>query len=147
MVIYIKRRLHKLINIWESKVSSNQELRDKIKQLVKEYADTNLSAKPFNAGESVIPPSGKVIGDLELMYMTDAVLDGWLTTGRFNTLFEEKLGQFLGLKHVLTTNSGSSANLLAFSALTSDKLGDRAIKLGDEVISVAAGFPTTVNPI
>ena len=128
-------------------VSSNQELRDKIKQLVKEYADTNLKAKPFNAGESVVPPSGKVIGDLELMYMTDAVLDGWLTTGRFNTLFEEKLGKFLGLKYVLTTNSGSSANLLAFTALTSHKLGDRAIKPGDEVISVAAGFPTTVNPI
>ncbi|MFO0320747.1 MAG: lipopolysaccharide biosynthesis protein RfbH, partial [Neisseriaceae bacterium] len=81
------------------------------------------------------------------MYMTDAVLDGWLTTGRFNTLFEEKLGKFLGLKHVLTTNSGSSANLLAFTALTSHKLGERAIKPGDEVISVAAGFPTTVNPI
>ncbi|MFN8769237.1 MAG: lipopolysaccharide biosynthesis protein RfbH [Neisseriaceae bacterium] len=126
---------------------SNNELREKIKQLVKEYADSNLKAKEFIAGETVIPPSGKVIGDLELMYMTDAVLDGWLTTGRFNTLFEEKLGKFLGLKHVLTTNSGSSANLLAFTALTSHKLGERAIKPGDEVISVAAGFPTTVNPI
>jgi CDP-6-deoxy-D-xylo-4-hexulose-3-dehydrase len=124
-----------------------QELRDKIKVLVKEYADANFNNKPFVAGESVVPPSGKVIGDVELMYMTDAVLDGWLTTGRFNTEFESELGKFLGLKHVLTTNSGSSANLLAFTALTSPKLGDRAIKPGDEVISVAAGFPTTVNPI
>lgn len=124
-----------------------QELRDKIKALVKEYADTNFKVKPFVAGESVIPPSGKVIGDVELMYMTDAVLDGWLTTGRFNTQFENELGKFLGLKHILTTNSGSSANLLAFTALTSQRLGARAIKPGDEVISVAAGFPTTVNPI
>lgn len=126
---------------------NNNELRNKIKQLVKEYADTNLKVKDFIAGETTIAPSGKVIGDLELMYMTDAVLDGWLTTGRFNTLFEQKLGKFLGLKHVLTTNSGSSANLLAFTALTSHKLGERAIKAGDEVIAVAAGFPTSVNPI
>lgn len=123
------------------------ELRNQIMNLVKEYADKNLAPKEFIAGESVVPPSGKVIGDVELMYMTDAVLDGWLTTGRFNTQFELELGKFLGLKHVLTTNSGSSANLLAFTALTSPKLGDRAIRPGDEVISVAAGFPTTVNPI
>lgn len=124
-----------------------QELRDKIKLLVKEYADQVFASKAFNPGLTVIPPSGKVIGDVELMYMTDAVLDGWLTTGRFNTQFEEELGKFLGIKHVLTTNSGSSANLLAFTALTSPKLGDRAIRPGDEIISVAAGFPTTVNPI
>jgi CDP-4-dehydro-6-deoxyglucose reductase, E1 len=123
------------------------DLRNTIKQLVKEYADTNLYPKDFNPGITVIPPSGKVIGDIELMHMTDAVLDGWLTTGRFNTKFEERLAQFVGLKHMLTTNSGSSANLLAFTALTSHKLGNRAIKIGDEVISVAAGFPTTVNPI
>jgi CDP-6-deoxy-D-xylo-4-hexulose-3-dehydrase len=79
--------------------------------------------------------------------MTDAVLDGWLTTGRFNEKFEKKLGEYLSVKHVLTTNSGSSANLLAFTALTSPKLGDRAIQPGDEVITVAAGFPTTVNPM
>jgi CDP-6-deoxy-D-xylo-4-hexulose-3-dehydrase len=123
------------------------DLRNKIKQLVKEYADTNLGNKDFIAGSSVIPPSGKVIGDTELMYMTDAVLDGWLTTGRFNTQFEQKLAEFIGIRNMLTTNSGSSANLLAFTALTSHKLGNRAIKPGDEVISVAAGFPTTVNPI
>ena len=123
------------------------DLRNKIKQLVKEYADINFANKEFVPGVSMVPPSGKVIGDIELMYMTDAVLDGWLTTGRFNTQFESELGKFLGLKHVLTTNSGSSANLLAFTALTSPKLGKRAIKPGDEVIAVAAGFPTTVNPI
>jgi CDP-6-deoxy-D-xylo-4-hexulose-3-dehydrase len=79
--------------------------------------------------------------------MVDAALDGWLTTGRFNEQFERRLGEFLGVKHVLTVNSGSSANLVAFMALTSPRLGDRAIRPGDEVIGVAAGFPTTVNPI
>jgi len=79
--------------------------------------------------------------------MVEASLDCWLTTGRFNTMFEARLAKFLGVKHVLTVNSGSSANLVAFSALTSPKLGERAIKPGDEVIGVAAGFPTTVNPI
>jgi CDP-6-deoxy-D-xylo-4-hexulose-3-dehydrase len=79
--------------------------------------------------------------------MTEAVLDGWLTTGRFNEAFEKRLAKYLGRRAVLTTNSGSSANLVAFSALTSPRLGERAIKPGDEVIGVAAGFPTTVNPI
>jgi CDP-6-deoxy-D-xylo-4-hexulose-3-dehydrase len=79
--------------------------------------------------------------------MVEASLDGWLTTGRFNEAFEKRLAQFIGVKHLITVNSGSSANLVAFSALTSPKLGDRAIQPGDEVIGVAAGFPTTVNPI
>ena len=79
--------------------------------------------------------------------MVSASLDGWLTTGRFNTEFESKLADFLGVKYCLSVNSGSSANLVAFSTLTSQKLGDRAIQKGDEVIGVAAGFPTTVNPI
>jgi CDP-6-deoxy-D-xylo-4-hexulose-3-dehydrase len=79
--------------------------------------------------------------------MVEASLDGWLTTGRFNAAFEERLAKFIGIKYLLTVNSGSSANLIAFSALTSSRLGDRAIKPGDEVIGVAAGFPTTVNPI
>jgi len=94
-----------------------------------------------------VPPSGKVMGATELKYMVDASLDGWLTTGRFNRKFEKKLSEFIGIKHLITVNSGSSANLVAFSTLTSPKLGDRAIKKGDEVIGVAAGFPTTVNPI
>ncbi|MCW8354485.1 lipopolysaccharide biosynthesis protein RfbH [Marinomonas pontica] len=123
------------------------ELRSQINSLVKEYAAEVYAPKIFVAGESVIPPSGKVIGSAELENMVDASLDGWLTTGRFNEQFEKKLAEFIGVKFALSVNSGSSANLVAFSALTSPKLGDRAIKKGDEVIGVAAGFPTTVNPI
>ena len=122
-------------------------IRKEILNLVKQFAEITCSKKPFIPGESNIPASGKVIGANELQLMVDASLDGWLTTGRFNDAFEKKLSEFLGVNHVLTTNSGSSANLLAFSTLTSPKLGERAIKKGDEVISVAAAFPTTVNPI
>ncbi|PZW44503.1 lipopolysaccharide biosynthesis protein RfbH [Pseudomonas sp. URMO17WK12:I2] len=127
--------------------STAQQLRQQISELVGRYAELQMAPKPFIAGESVIPPSGKVIGAGELQSMTAAVLDGWLTTGRFNEAFEKRLAKYLGRRCVLTTNSGSSANLLAFSALTSPRLGERAIKKGDEVIGVAAGFPTTVNPI
>ena len=126
---------------------SEKELRQQIKNLVGRYADTFLAPKTFAPGSTPIPPSGKVIGGAELQAMTDAVLDGWLTTGRFNEAFEQRLASYLGVRHVLTTNSGSSANLLAFSALTSPLLRERAIQKGDEVIGVAAGFPTTVNPI
>jgi len=125
---------------------SKEKLRDKILNLVGQYAEENLAEVSFKEGDA-IPPSGKVIGGKELKMMTDAVLDGWLTSGRFNDEFEKKLGDYLGVKHVLTTNSGSSANLCAFSALTSPKLGERRLLPGDEVITVAAGFPTTVNPI
>mgnify|MGYP001112788524 FL=1 len=126
--------------------SSSAALKEQILSLVSQYANQTASSKPFTGGQSVIPPSGKVIGALELQYMTEAALDGWLTTGRFNEAFEQQLAKFLGVNHVLTTNSGSSANLLALAALTSPKLGDRALRPGDEVITVAAGFPTTVNP-
>jgi CDP-4-dehydro-6-deoxyglucose reductase, E1 len=122
-------------------------LREQISQLVAEYASIALSPQPFLAGLTAVPPSGKVIGVEELQNMVAASLDGWLTTGRFNAEFETKLAAFIGVKHLITVNSGSSANLVAFSTLTSPKLGDRAIKQGDEVIGVAAGFPTTVNPI
>ncbi len=94
-----------------------------------------------------IPPSGKLLDFNELSAMIDASLDMWLTAGRFNDEFEKKFAKFLGVKYALSTNSGSSANLLALSALTSHKLGERRLKKGDEVITVAAGFPTTVNPI
>lgn len=124
-----------------------KQLRSQIAELVAQYAEQALAPKPFESGSTVIPPSGKVIGTKELQYMVDASLDGWLTTGRFNDAFEARMAQFLGVKHVSTVNSGSSANLVAFTALTSPKLGDRAIKPGDEVIGVAAGFPTTVNPV
>ncbi len=122
-------------------------LRRQIDDLVRQYAEIALAPKPFVPGESPVPVSGKVIGAKELQLMVEASLDGWLTTGRFNAMFEQRLAKFLGVKHVLTVNSGSSANLVAFSTLTSPKLGDRAIKPGDEVIGVAAGFPTTVNPV
>lgn len=114
---------------------------------VAEYSFWSLKKKAFQPGKTLIPPSGKTLGTEELQNMTEAALDGWLTTGRFNDAFEKKLESFLGVKYVLTTNSGSSANLLAVSALTSPLLGDRALKPGDEVVTVAAGFPTTVNPI
>ncbi len=122
-------------------------LRSKIAKLVDEYAAITFLEKKFEPGVSVVPVSGKVIGALELKNMVEASLDGWLTTGRFNDEFEKRLAQYLGAKYLITVNSGSSANLVAFSALTSPKLGERAIKPGDEVIGVAAGFPTTVNPI
>ncbi len=124
-----------------------QALRQQIAELVERYAALQLAPTAFEAGRDAVPPSGKVIGACELKNMTEAVLDGWLTTGRFNQAFEKRLARYLGRRGVLTTNSGSSANLLAFSALTSPRLCDRAIRKGDEVIGVAAGFPTTVNPI
>jgi len=126
---------------------SPDALRRDIAALVQQYADIVYASKPFVPGESIVPVSGKVIGAKELQLMVEASLDGWLTTGRFNAAFEERLAKYLGVKHLITVNSGSSANLVAFSTLTSPRLGDRAIKQGDEVIGVAAGFPTTVNPI
>jgi CDP-6-deoxy-D-xylo-4-hexulose-3-dehydrase len=128
-------------------MQTTETLRTEIAALVEQYAKLQYQEKLFVAGETVIPPSGKVIGATELQYMVEASLDGWLTTGRFNEQFEKELAAFIGIKHLITVNSGSSANLVAFSALTSPKLGERAIKKGDEVIGVAAGFPTTVNPI
>ena len=128
-------------------MKTNESLRKEIASLVKEYAELQYAKKDFEPGKDIVPPSGKVIGSTELQYMVDASLDGWLTTGRFNEQFEKELGDFIGVKHLITVNSGSSANLVAFSTLTSPRLGDRSIKKGDEVIGVAAGFPTTVNPI
>lgn len=128
-------------------MQTTDSLRKEIAGLVKQYAELQYAEKTFVPGESVVPPSGKVIGETELQYMVEASLDGWLTTGRFNDQFEKELAEFVGVEKLITVNSGSSANLVAFSALTSPKLGDRAIKKGDEVIGVAAGFPTTVNPV
>jgi CDP-4-dehydro-6-deoxyglucose reductase, E1 len=128
-------------------MTRQDEIRSKIASLVDEYAKIEYQKKDFIPGESVVSVSGKVLDENELNLMVSASLDGWLTTGRFNEIFEKRLANFLGVKHLLTTNSGSSANLLAFSALTSSRLKDRAIKAGDEVIGVAAGFPTTVNPV
>ena len=126
---------------------SKEQLRAEISGLVAKYAKLEFAQKKFVGGETVIPPSGKKLGVKELQNMVNASLDGWLTTGRFNEAFEKKLADFIGINHLITVNSGSSANLVAFSTLTSPRLGERAIKKGDEVIGVAAGFPTTVNPI
>lgn len=122
-------------------------IRREIADLVQQFADITYAEKPFVPGESPVPVSGKVLGAAELKNMVEASLDGWLTTGRFNAEFEISLASYLGVKHLITVNSGSSANLVAFSTLTSPRLGDRAITPGCEVIGVAAGFPTTVNPI
>jgi len=128
-------------------MNTTESLRKDIANLVKQYADLQYVEQDFEPGKDIVPPSGKVIGATELQYMVDASLDGWLTTGRFNEQFEKELADFIGVKNLITVNSGSSANLVAFATLTSPKLGDRAIKKGDEVIGVAAGFPTTVNPV
>jgi len=128
-------------------MQTEEQLRGQILDLVGRFAEMSTAPRPFIPGSTAIPPSGKVIGAPELQALVDASLDGWLTTGRFNEAFQKRLGAYLGAAHVLTTNSGSSSNLVAFSALTSPRWGDRQIKPGDEVISVAAGFPTTVNPI
>ncbi len=123
------------------------KIKDDIFALIDRYAQFKYKKKSFVPDKSYVPVSGKVIDQHEIKYIVDSALDGWLTTGRFNDEFEKKLSNYLGVKYLLTTNSGSSANLLAFSALTSKKLKEKAIKKGDEIITVAAGFPTTINPL
>lgn len=122
------------------------QLRDLIVSLSGEYAKRFHAPRTFIPGESLVPVSGKVVGETEIRNLVDSSLDLWLTTGRYNTQFEEKLAARLGVAHALTTNSGSSANLLALAALTSHYHRSDALKPGDEVITVATGFPTTVNP-
>jgi len=124
-----------------------ERLRSQILELVAEYASVEHAEKQFDVEHSRVPVSGRVFDSRELISLTEAVLEFWLTSGRFNDEFEKGLKNFLGAKHVLTVNSGSSANLLALSALTSHLLKRRALKPGDEVITCATGFPTTVNPI
>ena len=125
----------------------DRALRQVVAARVAQYGAMAYAPRPFEPGVTPVPPSGKVLDAAELTLMVEAALDGWLTTGRFNEAFERRLAEFIGVRHLLTVNSGSSANLVAFNTLTSPKLGDRAIQPGDEVIGVAAGFPTTVNPI
>jgi len=127
--------------------SQEQQLRDKVFDAVKEYYQYKFSPRPFVPGQSYVPVSGKVFDEQELVKLVDSSLDFWLTTGRYALEFEERFAEWIGVKHCLLVNSGSSANLLALSALTSPKLGDKRLVPGDEVITVAAGFPTTVNPI
>jgi CDP-6-deoxy-D-xylo-4-hexulose-3-dehydrase len=122
-------------------------LRQEIADLVTAYHAEAFAPPPFVPGESPVPVSGKVFDDHELRLLVDASLDFWLTAGRFSETFERRFAKLLGVRHAMLCNSGSSANLLAVSTLTSERLGKRRLQPGDEVITVAAGFPTTVNAI
>jgi CDP-6-deoxy-D-xylo-4-hexulose-3-dehydrase len=130
---------------------SDQKTADKLRQeiatLVQQYHQAAFPAKPFLGGISTLPVSGKVFDADEMQHLVESSLDFWLTTGRYAEQFETQFAKVMGMKHALLCNSGSSANLLAVTALTSPRLKKRALKDGDEVITVAAGFPTTVNPI
>ena len=125
----------------------SKNLKKEIFDLVTKYYIEKDKTKPFIPGETYIPYAGRVYDEKEIISLIDSALDFWLTAGRFAKQFEEKFAKFLGVKYCILTNSGSSANLLAISALTSPKLGERRLKPGDEVITIACAFPTTVNPI
>ena len=124
-----------------------RQLRDQILDLAAEFCEEVFAPRPFVPGESPVPISGKVFDSAEMRLLVDSALDFWLTTGRFAERFEKEFARWCGVRDCVLVNSGSSANLLALSALTSPKLGDRRLRPGDEVITVAAGFPTTLNPI
>ena len=136
-----------ILNIKDSsevKFDNDNSSRSKVLNSVVEYLDCK---KTNNYNYRKVPVSGKVLGKEEILNAVEACLDGWFTGGRFNNEFEKKMRTFLDIKYFLTCNSGSSANLLAISALCSDQLGDKKLKKGDEVITCAMGFPTTINPI
>ena len=124
-----------------------EELRAQIRALTAEYFTEAFPQREFVPGESPVPVSGKVFDEIEMQHLVDSSLDFWLTTGRFADEFQKEFSKFMGVRNTILVNSGSSANLVALSCLTSPQLGDKALRPGDEVITVAAGFPTTVNPI
>lgn len=128
-------------------MNKSEKLRQQILALVQEYYEAEHSQQPFTAGETEVPVSGRVYDAAEMVNLVDSSLEFWLTTGRYAGQFEREFAQWMGMRHAILCNSGSSANLLALSALTSPKLADRQLQPGDEVITVAAGFPTTINPI
>ena len=126
---------------------SEEEARAQIKALVADYYhDFKEKKASFQEGDR-ITYAARVFDEKEMCALTDATLDFWLTTGRFSERFEKEFAAWLGVKHAHLVNSGSSANLIAFSVLTAPELGERQIRRGDEVITVACGFPTTVTPI
>lgn len=129
------------------KITTTEALRAQIQGLVEHYAQLAWPPSPFEPGKTAIPYAGRVFDADEVKTLVEAALDFWLTSGRFAEQFEREFAQFFGVKYALLCNSGSSANLLALSALTSRKLGERRLQPGDEVITVATGFPSTVNPI
>ncbi len=126
---------------------SEQQVRAQILEMVKEYHDVKYANREYIPGKTPVRYAGRVFDEKELQLLVDASLDFWLTSGRYSEQFEAEFADFVGAEYALLTNSGSSANLLALTALTSHLLGERRLKPGDEVITVAAGFPTTVNPI
>lgn len=126
---------------------NEKELRAEIADLVKEFYGVKFADKPFVPGTSAVHYAGRVFDEKELQNLVDSSLDFWLTSGRYSQEFEELFCEFTGAEYSFLVNSGSSANLVAFASLMSPLLGERALKRGDEVISVAAGFPTTLNPI
>lgn len=127
--------------------SKEKELKEKIFRLVEEYYELKFRNRKFEAGKDVVKYAGRVFDEKELKLLIDSSLDFWLTSGRYAEEFEKKFSDFVGVKYAMLTNSGSSANLLALTSLTSHLLGDKRLKPGDEVITIAAGFPTTLNPI
>jgi CDP-4-dehydro-6-deoxyglucose reductase, E1 len=127
--------------------SSAQALRARILELVAEYHEAAFPPRTFLPGATPVPVAGRVFDAADLEHLVDASLDFWLTTGRYAARFETEFARIFGLRHAVLVNSGSSANLLALSCLTSPKLGEESLRPGDEVVTVAAGFPTTVNPI
>jgi len=128
-------------------MSAEEKLRQRILKLVEEHYESTLTGAAFVPGQTPVPVSGRSFDAEDMVHLIDASLDFWLTTGRYAEQFEREFARFLGIRHTILCNSGSSANLLALSALTSPGLGERRLTPGDEIIAVAAGFPTTVNPI
>jgi len=128
-------------------MGQSEQLRQEILRFVGAYYAEAFPPREFIPGKTPVPVSGRVFDADDLVHLVDASLDFWLTTGRYADQFEREFARFMGVRHAILCNSGSSANLLALSALSSPKLGERRLKAGDEVITVAAGFPTTVNPI
>jgi len=126
---------------------SAEELGRRILELVAAYHDARFGRSQFVPGITPVPVSGRVFDATEMQRLVEAALDFWLTTGRFAADFERQFTRYVGSRSAALVNSGSSANLVALSSLTSPKLGDRRLKPGDEVITVASGFPTTLNPI
>lgn len=131
---------------WKNEAEAREEIKSLVGEFYKEFKEPVESKENFKPGDRISYAS-RVYDEKEMQSLTDATLDFWLTTGRFSNEFEKNFAQWIGVKYAHLVNSGSSANLIAFSALTAPELGDRQIKKGDEVITVACGFPTTINPI
>ena len=134
-------------NIKIDLVAQEADLREEVFKAVRRFYEFKHASKPFVPGLSPVPVSGKVFDEQDMVSLSDSGLDFWLTTGRFALAFEKKLAQRIGVRNATLVNSGSSANLLAVSALTAQALGEKRLRPGDEVITVAASFPTTINPM